>query len=301
MPAGNRYNKSKRHERRTGLLFIAPLYLQFIIFLLFFMVYSLSLSFTNWNIVAGTKSFIGIENYVSIFGDALFWKSIGNTVYLMMGIPVGMCLAMLMAMALNRKLPGKNIFRVIMYIPAISSMVAVALLWRWIYNAEYGVLNMAIQHFTGKNGPNWLGDPGMTKISLMIMGIWRGVGSTMILFLAGLQNMPKDYYEVVDVEGGNSFHKFRFVTLPMITPVVFYVLITGIIGGFQAFGDQFIMTGVGPEHSAITVVYYLWQKGFSEHNMGGASAVSWVLAVSIFIITLIQFKFSNRWVYDAGK
>ena len=259
------------------------------------------MSFTNWNIVAGTKSIVGFDNYIQLFRDSLFWKSVLNTVYLMIGIPIGMIFSLLLAMALNRKMPGKKVFRVIVYLPAVSSMVAIALLWRWIYNSEYGVLNLMIRQLFGAQGPGWLTDPSWVKISLIIMGIWHGVGATMILFLAGLQNVPKDYYEVVDVNGGNSFHKFWYVTMPMLTPVSFYVLITGVIGGLQAFGDQFIITGVGPEHSAITIVYYLWEKGFVSRDMGLACSVSWILSIGIMIVTLIQFKCSNKWVYDTSN
>lgn len=291
----------RKTERRCGLLFITPLYLQFFIFLLFFMGYSLYMSFTNWNIIAGTKMAIGFDNYITLFRDPLFWKSVGNTFYLMLGVPVGMFLALMMAMALNRKTPGSKIFRVLVYLPAVSSMVAIALLWRWIYNSEYGVLNLIIRQLFNVQGPNWLNDAHWVKFSLIVIGIWRGVGSTMILFMAGLQNIPRDYYEVVDVDGGNAFHKFRYITLPFLTPVSFFILITSVIGGLQAFGDQFIITGVGPEHSAITIVYYLWEKGFVSRDMGYACAVSWALSVGILIATLIQFKFSNKWVYDSAK
>ena len=214
-------SKLCRSERRAGLAFIAPMYIQFFVFFVFFMVYSLFMSLTDWNIVEGTKNFIGFENFRQILSDPLFWKSLGNTLYLMMGIPIGMVLAMLMALALNRDLPGKTVFRVIVYLPAVSSTVAIALLWRWIYNAEYGVLNMLIQQIFGVQGPNWLGDPGVVKISLIILGIWRGVGNTMLLFLAGLQNIPKEYYEVMDVSGGNAWHKLRYVTIPMMSPTYF--------------------------------------------------------------------------------
>ena len=290
-----------RSERRAGLAFIAPMYFQFFVFFVFFMGYSLVMSMTDWNILANTKRFIGFLNFHEVLSDPLFWKSLWNTLYLMLGIPIGMVLAMVLAMALNRKLPGKTVFRVIMYLPAVSSSVAIALLWRWIYNAEYGILNVLIQQLFGAQGPNWLGDASVVKISLIIMGVWRGVGSTMLLFLAGLQSIPNDYYEVMDVAGGNAWHRLRYVTIPMMSPTFFYVIVTGVIGGLQAFGDQFIITGVGPEHSAMTVVYYLWQKGFAEYDMGAASAVSWILAVGILAITLIQFRFSNRWVYDGSR
>lgn len=288
----------KRKERLTGLLFVAPICLKVLIFTFFFMFYAMYMSVTDWNILMGTKNFIGLANYEEILKDPIFWKSLGNTVYLMLGIPIGMFFALLIAIALNRNLPGKNFFRVCIYLPAVTSAVAIVVLWRYIYNAEYGLLNLLIQKLTGFAGLNWLGDPAIIKISLIIMGVWKGLGHTMVLFLAGLQNVPTDYYEVVDVEGGNSIQKFRYVTLPMLSPVIFYVIITKIIAGLQAFGDQFVMTGVGPEHSAITVVYYLYQKGFSEYNMGAACAVSWVLATMIFIVTMIQFKLSNKWVYE---
>ncbi|MBE6981995.1 MAG: sugar ABC transporter permease [Ruminococcaceae bacterium] len=261
--------------------------------------YSLYMSLTDWNILEGTQNYIGFANFKLILKDPLFWKSMGNTLFLMLGIPIGMVFAMITAIALNRKLVGKTVYRVILYLPAVSSVVAVALLWRWIYNAEYGVLNMLLSQI-GIEPVNWLGDPGVVKISLIILGVWRGMGSTMLLFLAGLQNIPKEYYEVVDVSGGNAWHRLRYVTLPMMTPTYFYVIITGVIGGLQAFGDQFIITGLGPEHSAMTVVYYLWEKGFGEYNMGAACAVAWVLSLFIFVITLIQFKSSKSWVYDGS-
>ncbi len=292
-------SRLNRAERRAGLLFITPIYLQFIIFFLFFMGYSLYMSLTDWNILEGTQNYIGFANFKLILEDPLFWKSMGNTLFLMLGIPIGMVFAMITAIALNRKLVGKTVYRVILYLPAVSSVVAVALLWRWIYNAEYGVLNMLLSQ-VGIDPVNWLGDPGVVKISLIILGVWRGMGSTMLLFLAGLQNIPKEYYEVVDVSGGNAWHRLRYVTLPMMTPTYFYVIITGVIGGLQAFGDQFIITGLGPEHSAMTVVYYLWEKGFGEYNMGAACAVAWVLSLFIFVITLIQFKSSKSWVYDGS-
>lgn len=292
-------SRLNRAERRAGLLFITPIYLQFIIFFLFFMGYSLYMSLTDWNILEGTQNYIGFDNFKMILKDPLFWKSLKNTLYLMLGIPIGMVFAMITAIALNRKLVGKTIYRVILYLPAVSSVVAVALLWRWIYNAEYGVLNMLLSQ-VGIEPVNWLGDPDVVKISLIILGVWRGMGSTMLLFLAGLQNIPKEYYEVVDVSGGNAWHRLRYVTLPMMTPTYFYVIITGVIGGLQAFGDQFIITGLGPEHSAMTVVYYLWEKGFGEYNMGAACAVAWVLSLFIFVITLIQFKGSKSWVYDGS-
>lgn len=320
-----RGSKLNRSERRAGLLFIAPIYLQFTVFFLFFLGYAVVMSLTDWNILEGTKNFIGLENYKTILTDQQFWRSLWNTLFLMLGIPIGMILAMLAALALNRKLVGKTVYRVILYLPAVSSTVAIALLWRMIFNAETGVVNLLIQQVTDSvaeflywinfadigfikqwaneiaavQGPRWLSDPVMIKITLIILGVWRGAGNTMLLFLAGLQNIPKEYYEVMDVSGGNVFHRLRYVTLPMMSPTYFYVIITGVIGGLQAFGDQFI---IAPGNlDAMTVVYYLWEKGITESNMGAACAVALVLSALIFVVTLIQFKVSKNWVYDGSR
>ena len=316
--------KLNRAERRAGLLFIAPIYLQFIVFFLFFLGYAIVMSLTNWNILYDTRDFIGLENFVTVLTDPLFWKSMGNTLFLMIGIPIGMVLAMLAALALNRKMVGKTFYRVILYLPAVSSTVAIALLWRMIFNAETGVVNLLLQQagdYLGNfinwinvanvealgqlaqklidlQGPRWLNDPVMLKVTLIILGVWRGAGNTMLLFLAGLQNISKEYYEVVDVFGGNSLHKLRYVTLPMMTPTYFYVIITGVIGGLQAFGDQFI---IAPgNYDSMTVVYYLWETGMTNYNMGGACAVALILSAIIFVVTLIQFKISKNWVYDGS-
>lgn len=298
MKKRTKMNGYKRKERLIGLLFVSPVVLKVLIFNVSFMIYSLFMSVTDWNILAGTKNFIGFTNFVLVLKDPLFWKSVANTFILMLDIPIGIFLGMLIAIALNRKIPGKNFFRVSMYLPALTSTVAVAILWRYIYNADYGFINLLIQQLTGHSGPNWLGDPNMVKTSMNIMGVWRGLGNLMLLFLSGLQNISPQYYEVIDVEGGNGFHKFRYVTMPMLTPVIFYNIVNGIIGGLQAFSDQFIMTGVGPENSAISMVYYLWQKGFAEYDMGAACATGWILCAIILVITLVQFKVSDKWVYE---
>lgn len=293
-------SRLRRSERRAAMFFIAPIFIQFAVFFVYFMFYSLYMSLTDWNIIRGTQNFIGFENFKYILSDHLFWKSMGNTLFLMIGIPIGMVFAMLLALGLNRKLMGKTVYRVILYLPAVTSTVAIALLWREIFSS-YGVINLTIYNYTGSEGVKWLTDPTMVKVTLIILGVWRGMGGTMLLFLAGLQNVPKEYYEVVDVNGGNAWHKLRHVTLPLMTPTYFYVIITGVIGGLQAFGDQYIiMKGAGPENSALTVVYYLYQKGFEQHHMGQACAVAWILSLFIMAVTLIQFKTSKTWVFDAN-
>lgn len=292
--------KQEKKEAMYGYLFISALVIQFLVFVLGALIYSLYASFTDWNLLKA-KEFIGFDNYLAIFKDKQFWQAAYNTVFLMIGIPIGMCLSLLLALAMNRKMRGIKIFRVIYYLPGISSAVAIALLWKWIYQSDYGILNNILNSVFGIKGPNWLGDAVYVKPALIIMGVWRGLGGGAILYLAGLQNIDSSLYEAVEIDGGNAFHKLRHITLPLLTPMSFYLVITGVIGGLQAFGDTLIMfTGGGPEYSGATVVYYLWQKAFNNYEMGYACAVSWLLAVSIFIITLIQFKVSNKWVYEAN-
>lgn len=292
--------KQEKKEAMYGYLFISALVIQFVVFVLGALIYSFYASFTDWNLLSN-KQFIGFENYLVIFKDEQFWKAAYNTVFLMIGIPIGMCLSLLLALAMNRKMRGIKIFRVIYYLPGISSAVAIALLWKWIYHYDYGILNSILYSIFGIQGPNWLGDAAYVKPALIIMGVWRGLGGGAILYLAGLQNIDSSLYEAVEIDGGNSFHKLRHITLPLLTPMSFYIIITGVIGHLQAFGDTLIMfEGGGPEYSAGTIVYYLWQKAFNSYQMGYACAVSWLLAISIFIITLIQFKFSNKWVYEAN-
>lgn len=290
----------EKSEKIWGYIFIAAPFLQFLIFVLFALIFSLYSSFTDWSLLKDS-SFIGLDNFKEIFSDERFWKASYNTVFLMIGIPIGMFLSLLLAMAMNRKIKGIKVFRVIYYLPVVSSAVAVAILWKWIYNTDYGILNNILSMVFNIKGPNWLGSAAYIKPALIIMGVWKGLGGGMILYLASLQNISEAYYEAVEIDGGNAFHKFRYITLPMLTPITFYILITHIIGSLQSFSDTYIMTtDGGPEYSAATIVYYLWQKAFSSYQMGYACAVSWILAITIFAITLIQFKFSDKWVYDGN-
>ncbi len=175
--------------------------------------------------------------------------------------------------------------------------MAVAILWAWVFNYDYGLLNSIIKGLTGMHGPNWLGDAAMVKISMIIFMVWKGLGGTIILYLAGLQNIPRDYYEAAEIDGANGWHKFKNITLPLLSPVTFYVLITSLIGGFQVFVEVQVMTpNGGPNYSSATVVFYLFEKAFSNGQLGYGCAVAVLLAIIIFIITAINFKGQNKWV-----
>lgn len=284
-------------ERRAGYLFVLAPVLQFFLFAFIPLAVSLYAGFTDWTSI-GTPDFVGISNYKEMFADPNFWKSIFNTVFMMIGIPIGLIIALGLALAMNRKVVGAKTFRVIYYIPVISSIAAVSILWRWVYNGDYGLLNQILS-VVGIKGPNWLNNEFTVKPAIVAMTVWKGLGMTILLYLAGIQSIPKSLNEAAQIDGANALQSFRHITIPMLKPVTFYLIITGIIGGSQMFIEPSIMVdNGGVNYSAATVVYYLWDKAFKNYQMGYACAVGWVLAIFIFIITFIQFKYSSGEIFE---
>ena len=285
-------------EQRWGRLFVAAPFIGFCLFSAFPIVFAFVASLSNWT---GTNSifnnFIGFKNYAELLTDARFWKTMGTTVIYMIGIPVGMILGLLIATAMNRKIPGVKILRTMYYVPVISSLVAVAILWAWVFNYDYGLFNIIIKAISGGKGPNWLGDETWVKVAMIIFMTWKGLGTSIILYLSGLQNIPRDYYEAATIDGANGWQAFRNITIPLVSPVTFYLLITGIIGGFQVFVEVSVMvSNGGTNYSAATVVYYLWDKAFKSQQMGYGSAMAFILAIIIFIVTAINFYGQDKWV-----
>ena len=287
-----------KKEERWAWLFIASPFIGFLLFMAYPIVFAVIASGSKWtglNSLWGNM--VGLGNYVKIVGDKHFWQALLNTVIYMIGIPIGMILGMTIAMGLNRKIPGKRLLTTMYYVPVVSSLVAVSILWAWVFNYDYGLLNGIYKALTGVHGPNWLGDETMGKISLIIFMVWKGLGSSIILYLAGLQNIPRDYYEAAMIDGANGWQKFKSITLPLLSPVTFYILITSMIGGFQVFVEVKVMTpSGGPNYSATTVVFYLTEKAFDNGQLGYGSAVAVILAIIIFIITAINFRGQNKWV-----
>ncbi len=285
-------NFYKKESRAAFIFILAPLvgYLAFTLYPFLFSIYA---SFTAWNGL-GSMQFIGIDNYIQLLSDDYFGRSLFNTLFMMMGIPIGLMISMFLAMGLNRKIPGTTTFRVIYYVPVISSLAAISVLWQWAYNGDYGLVNQFLA-VIGIDGPNWLQNKDTVKPALMIMAIWKGLGYSMLLYLAALQSVPRIYYEAAELDGANAFQRFKHITWPMVKPVTFFLVITNIIGGAQMFTEVNIMTPTGgPEYSAATVVFYIWQKAFSNLQMGYASSMSVVLGLIIFIVTLIQFKLNDK-------
>lgn len=286
-----------RKEKIYGFLFILPPLIGFLLFTLYPALYSVYGSFTDWNGL-GQMNFIGLDNYKTLFTDNFFYTSMYNTFFLMIGIPIGLLLSLLLALGLNRKIPGTTAFRVIYYVPVISSLAAISILWQWAYNGDYGLVNQFLGLF-GIKGPNWLANTATVKPAIILMTIWKGLGFSMLLYLAALQSVSRTYYEAAELDGASGFSMFRHITWPMVKPVTFFLVVTNIIGGSQIFTEINIMTPTGgPEYSSATVVFYIWQKAFENLQMGYASAMAVILGLFIFIVTLIQFKMNERSSFD---
>ncbi len=296
--------KSSAKEAIAAYCFLLPNITGFLIFTSIPVFASMVISFTRWDLLSGPPVFIGVENFIKLLREPLFWKYCWNTVYLMIAIPISMAGSLLLALALNQKLKGIVFFRTVYFLPTISSGVAIYILWTLIYNPDFGILNTFIAKFGALlglqlQGPNWLNDEAWAKPALIIMGIWQTVGGyNMILYLAALQGVPRDLYDAAEVDGANSWQKFWAVTWPQISPTTFFIAIMSLIGGFQAgFDPAYIMTGGGPSGSTTTIIYYLYQEAFNWYNMGYASAIAWVLFIIVFALTVFQWRFYGRTIH----
>ena len=287
-----------KREERWAWLFIAAPFVGFLCFMAYPIVFAIIVSLSRWTGINSLwGNIVGFRNYIEIFQDAKFWKSMGTTIIYMIGIPIGMILGVTIAMGLNRKIPGRRLLTTMYYVPVVSSLVAVSILWAWVFNYDYGLLNSIIKALTGLHGPNWLGDEVMVKVAMIIFMVWKGLGGSIILYLAGLQNIPRDYYEAAEIDGAGSWAKFANITWPLLSPVTFYILITSLIGGFQVFVEvQVMASNGGKNYSAATVVFYLYEKAFKNGQLGYGSAIAVILAIIIFIITAINFHGQNKWV-----
>ncbi len=260
---------------------------------------SLGISFTEWKLIT-PPTWVGADNYVRLFTrDPLFWVALTNTAYYtFLSVPLGVVAALLIAMLVNQKVPGVALFRTIFYLPSVTAGVAVALLWFWIFNPEFGLLNYALS-LIGIQGPEWLLSQQWAKPALILMSLWS-VGSGMVIFLAGLQGLPQHLYDAARIDGATQWQEFRHVTMPMLTPVLFFMLVVSTISSFQTFTNVYVMTRGGPGTSTLMISLYLYENAFEFLKMGYASALAWVLFAAILVLTVIQFRLANRWVYYEG-
>jgi ABC-type sugar transport system permease subunit len=283
--------------RYEGYLFIAPLFLGIIAFILIPILASLVMSFTKWDFVTPPE-FVGVQNYVQMLTrDRLFWKVLGNTFrYVLMSVPLSATIPLILAVLLNQKVPGITFYRIAFFLPLVTSVVAIGLLWRWMYDSDFGLFNYILQSF-GIQGPRWLSDTNLAMPAVVFATVWQGLGYNIIIYLAGLQGIPEHLYEAATIDGAGDLQKFLRITIPMLTPQIFFVLVVSFIGGFQSFGLIYVMTQGGPVNSTNVYVYYLWQTAFSSAKMGYASALSWVLTLIMVAATYLQVRLSRRWVY----
>lgn len=281
-----------------GFVFVLPQLIGLIFFSLIPLLNTIAISFTEWDGFSPIRVFVGFDNYINEFHNPDFIKGLLNTLYYMLlNIPFSIILALLVALAV-RDIPGKEIYRVIYFMPVVSGSVSVGVIWTWLLNGEFGLVNQFLG-LIGISGPQWLTDTKWVLPAIAIVAIWWGLGHNMIIFLASLQNVPKTYYEAAEIDGANPWHKFRYVTLPMISPTTFFVTIMTVISSFQVFDLAMVMTEGGPAKASYTFVYHIYSSAFVRYNMGSATASAMVLFVIILAITLFQMKMSERWVnYD---
>ena len=288
-----------RQDLAAGLGFVSPWLLGFLIFTAGPFVVSIILSFTEYDILSPAR-WVGVRHYGELFtADPVFWKSLGNTLFMMMGVPLGMAVGLAIAMLLNQNVKGMSVYRTIYYLPAVVPVVAASILWIWVLHPTNGILNIILDKL-GLGQPLWLQSENWSKPAIIVMGLW-GAGSSMIIWLAGLKGIPEHLYEAAEIDGAGRWSRFRHVTLPMLSPYIFFNLIMGVIGTLQVFTQAFIMTAGGPVDSTLFYVYYLFNNAFQYLRMGYASAMAWILFVIILALTLAQLKLAPRWVHYEGE
>ncbi|MCB0144597.1 MAG: sugar ABC transporter permease [Caldilineaceae bacterium] len=294
----------RHREALAGYLLLAPWLIGLICFIAGPMMASAYLSFTRYDIV-NTPEFIGLKNFLEIFGeDRLFWPSMLLTFkYALILVPFSLLGSLLAAMLLNQALLGTTWYRTFFFLPHLTPIVAAAVLWSWLFNPDVGPINHWIRTLTGiENVPGWFRDPEWAFWGLIITAMWGAIGgNTMLIFLAGLQGVPQELYDAADVDGANRFDKFRHVTIPMLTPTIFFNMVLGIIGALKVFALAFVATQGGPAYATWFYSLHIYTKAFKYFEMGYASALAWIFFFVMFVFTYIQFQSSKRWVYYAGE
>lgn len=282
-----------RREQRVALAFVAVPVTGFLVFTLYPLCFSVYASLTSWNGIS-EMTFIGLDNYSRMLADPYFRQAMGNTAFYMIGIPIGLLISLTLALALNRKMRGLTFFRTVYYLPVISSIAAVAIMWQWALNGDFGLINQALA-LVGIDGPSWLMNKDTVKPALVLMSVWKGLGYSMLLYLAAIQSVPRSLYEAAAIDGAGSLARFRSITLPMVRPVTFFLVVTSIIGGSQIFVEINIMTPTGgPEFGSASIVWYIWRQAFDNWQMGYASAMSVTLGLVVLVVTAIQFRLNAR-------
>lgn len=303
-------NKLVRADLRNGLLFASPWIVGFVCLTVYPVVASIYYSFCSYDAIS-PPHWVGARNYQMLLTqDPIFWRSLWNTAYMIVfALPVGLLAALVLAFLLNLKVKGMAFYRTLYYLPSITPIVAASALWMWLLNPEIGLVNTLIKnfghimtffHLPAPMGPGWLIDPKWAKPALIFMGLW-GAGGSMLIYLAGLQDVPEALYEAAELDGASSWQKLRTITLPMLSPIIFFNLVMGLIGTFQYFTQVYVMTGGGPQDATMFYALYLFNNAFLNFKMGYASAMAWILFLLTLACTAVVFRTSARWVYYPGE
>ncbi|MFA5526800.1 MAG: sugar ABC transporter permease [Acholeplasmataceae bacterium] len=292
--------KLKKQENLIGYLFASPWLLGLIVLGAFPIIASLFISFTSYNMISSPR-WVGLANYQILFtNDDIFWKSLGNTVYhVIIAIPLGIIVGVAIALLLNNKIKGMSIYRTLFYLPNVVSIVAMALLWLWLFQPSFGLINEVLSplyKLFNMEPLRWHQSADTSKLTLILMGLWS-VGGSMVIYLAQMQDIPVSLYESAEMDGANWFKKTIYITLPLMTPSIFFNFIMGLIGGFQVFTIAYIMTAGGPSQSTYYYAYYMFDKMIADQAMGMASAMAWILLVIVLIMTMFALRLNKYVVY----
>jgi len=299
----------RRRTTSPGLLFALPHLILFAVFLLAPTIFGFYISLHHWHVLAKTHPYVGMANYSAALTDDIFWLAVRNTFYfVILAVPAGNLVSLLLALGLNSLRRGQTVYKVMYYMPVIISIAVVAVLWRWLYNTEIGLLNVylkgcvtGLRHIGLPLPPfqpvPWLSDPKFAMPSIALMSIWWGAGGNMILYLAGLGNIPDDYMEAAQIDGANAWQRFWAITWPLLRPTTLFCLVFSVLGSFQIFGQSYVLyaPGSGPARSALTMALYMYQQGFSEYEIGYGAAVGYLMFALVLVFTILQFRlFSQR-------
>jgi multiple sugar transport system permease protein len=287
-----------RRETLAGYLFLMPNLIGFVIFTAFAVVASAAISLTTWDLLSDPV-FVGFDNYVELLtDDSLFRTVLWNTFYFtVVSVPASTAIALGLALLFNTGLRAVPLFRTAYFLPVITATVVVALVWRWFFNPDFGILNYVLYQLGVDSPPNWLASRTWAMPSVIILSVWKQVGYNMVIFLAGLQAIPATLYEAAAIDGAGRWARFRNITLPMLTPTTFFVLVISIIGSLQVFDAVLVLTDGGPANATRTMVYHIWEEAFVFLEMGYAAAVAWILFLFVFLVTVVQWKLQGRWVH----
>ncbi len=283
-------------EAGWGLLFVSPQLLGFVVFMLGPLIFAVALSMMKWD-GFGTREFVGFDNFTGQLRDETFWTSLRNTAYFtFLLLPADLICSLLVALALNN-VRGRVLYRLFYFMPVVTSSVAVSVVWLWLLNGEFGPINSYLRDFLGIDPPNWIVDPSWVIPAIALVSLWRGLGFTMVIFLAGLQGIPASLIEAAEIDGASTARRFWHITLPMLSPTVLFLTVTSLIGSFQVFDLAYVMTNGGPGDASRTLVFHIYDLAFVDFDFGTSAASAVVLFAILLVLTLAQLWAQRRWVY----